>query len=80
MLSTWPVPFIYFLMAAGMRLRKSNLSGLDMCLIQTNNFAPKCLFSTAFFNSYWELSDRNNEDLTLNCHLSGTARRREGLQ
>lgn len=62
-------------MEAGIRLRKSNLSGLEMCLIQRNNFAPKLPISIAFFNFYWELSDRNNKDLTLNCHLSGTARR-----
>lgn len=73
--SAWPILFICFLMAAGIRLRKSNLSGLDMCLIQTNNFAPKLPFSIAFFNSYWELSDWNNKGLTINCHLSGTARR-----
>jgi len=39
MLSAWPLLFICFLMAAGIRFRKANLSGLDICLIQTNNFA-----------------------------------------
>lgn len=66
-------------MAAGIRLRKSNLSGIGMRLIQTNNFAPKLCLSIAFFNSYRELNDWNNKDLTVNCHLSGTARREERI-
>lgn len=61
-------------MAAGIGLRNFHLSGLDMCLIQTNNFVPKLLFSFAFFNSYWKLNDCKNKGLTLNCHLNGTAR------
>lgn len=81
MLSACPILFIYFLMATGIRLRKSNLSGLDMCLIKTNNFAPKLLFSISFFNSYWELSDWNNKDFTLKIVTWVTQQEgREGLQ
>lgn len=60
MLSAWPILFICFLMAAGIRFRKANLSGLDICLIQTNNFVSKLPFSIVLFNSYGELSDCNN--------------------
>lgn len=60
MLSAWTILFICFVMAAGIRFRNASLSGLDICLIQTNNFASKLPFSIVLFNSYGELSDWNN--------------------